>query len=70
MRTLLPQGAFENLSVQLDQAEGSAVLAVADILTGQDGEQKQTVLNAIVRGEGQYEGVPCTCHVSHMRWNP
>ena len=49
---------------------GSAVFAVADILTGQDGEQKQTVLNAIVRGEGQYEGVPCTCHVSHMRWNP
>ncbi|KAL1756284.1 hypothetical protein FB107DRAFT_274104 [Schizophyllum commune] len=60
MRTLLPQGAFENLSVQLDQAEGSAVFAVADILTGQDGEQKQTVLNAIVRGEGQYEGVPYT----------
>ncbi|KAL1747050.1 hypothetical protein HDZ31DRAFT_80752 [Schizophyllum fasciatum] len=58
MRTLLSQGAFENRTVQLEQAEGAAVFAVADILTGEDEQQKQTMLNSIVRGEGEYEGVP------------
>ncbi|TRM69284.1 hypothetical protein BD626DRAFT_473561 [Schizophyllum amplum] len=57
-RALLPQGAFENLSVQLDQAEGSAIFAVADVLTGPDDDQKQTVLNGIIRGDGEFEGVP------------
>ncbi|KIY50400.1 hypothetical protein FISHEDRAFT_65003 [Fistulina hepatica ATCC 64428] len=56
-RADLASGGPQNLAVQLDPSEGSAVFAIADILLGTDAAARESMVTNILKGDGEYEGI-------------
>jgi hypothetical protein len=59
LRPLLSQGHAAVVSLNLNEAEGSALFAVADVLLGEESEQKEATIDGLLSGQGGVNGVPC-----------
>ena len=58
LRSLLNSDTFD-ISSLAEASEVSALLSIADTLLGEDLERRQLVINGLVQGVGDFEGVPC-----------
>ncbi|KAH7913449.1 hypothetical protein BJ138DRAFT_1146015 [Hygrophoropsis aurantiaca] len=54
---LLASGNSLPVVLEFDEAEGSAIFSAADVLLGEDGETKQSVISGLLSGQGEFNGV-------------
>ncbi|KAH7927507.1 hypothetical protein BV22DRAFT_1031696 [Leucogyrophana mollusca] len=57
LHALLASGNPLPVVLEFDDAEGSAIFSVADILLGEDGESKQSAISGLLSGQGELNGV-------------
>ena len=63
MRTHFSQGRPDVVSLNLNEAEGSALFAVADVLLGEESVEKETTINGLLSKQGDVAGISCKSYI-------
>jgi hypothetical protein len=59
LHSVLSAGHPDALSLNLNEVEGAAVFAAAEILLGIDGENKRAIIHGFHSQEGEFRGTTC-----------